>query len=475
MINDKPFIQIFTTFNKYFLYDVNKNDCFEITNEEKIIIDELKEIGLKNFYNKYLHSDGIYKKMIDLISFGYFQPNYIEKIEHPLTNYCEDYLDGHCRGLILQVTQNCNLRCRYCSYSGDGNLDRKHNNKNMDFLVAKNAIDFFKIKSRKSDEVHIAFYGGEPLLNFDLIEKCINYIKINFYDKIVKFNITTNGTIMTKHILDVLASHDVKLTISLDGPEEIHNKKRRFATDGHGSFSKVITNLEFIKSENIDYFNKLNFNAVIEMDDTFDKINLVKEFFESSDIFTDKHNIIYSLVSDRRINRTYYQSNDFAIYRKATYFKNLIEYFNHREIGFNFGDVEDLINYKEILEYKSPLKKCAHHGGPCMPGRTRLIVDINGKLRPCEKVSEISTNFVIGTIDEGFDINQVKKLLNIGQITEEECKKCWAIRLCKICAEKADAVSELSPELKLERCSIIKSVTREKLIDIAYLKKMKVL
>lgn len=110
-----------------------------------------------------------------------------------------------------------------------------------------------------------------------------------------------------------------------------------------------------------------------------------------------------------------------------------------------------------------------------MPGRTRLIVDINGKLRPCEKVSEISTNFVIGTIDEGFDINQVKKLLNIGQITEEECKKCWAIRLCKICAEKADAVSELSPELKLERCSIIKSVTREKLIDIAYLKKMKVL
>lgn len=79
MINDKPFIQIFTTFNKYFLYDVNKNDCFEITNEEKIIIDELKEIGLKNFYNKYLHSDGIYKKMIDLISFGYFQPNYIEK------------------------------------------------------------------------------------------------------------------------------------------------------------------------------------------------------------------------------------------------------------------------------------------------------------------------------------------------------------------------------------------------------------
>lgn len=72
-------------------------------------------------------------------------------------------------------------------------MDRKHNNKNMDFLVAKNAIDFFKIKSRKSDEVHIAFYGGEPLLNFDLIEKCINYIKINFYDKIVKFNITTNG------------------------------------------------------------------------------------------------------------------------------------------------------------------------------------------------------------------------------------------------------------------------------------------
>ena len=122
---------------------------------------------------------------------------------------------------------------------------------------------------------------------------------------------------MTKHILDVLASHDVKLTISLDGPEEIHNKNRRFATDGHGSFSKVITNLEFIKSENIDYFNKLNFNAVIEMDDTFDKINLVKEFFESSDIFTDKHNIIYSLVSDRRINRTYYQSNDLSFILSA--------------------------------------------------------------------------------------------------------------------------------------------------------------
>ena len=105
---------------------------------------------------------------------------------------------------------------------------------------------------------------------------------------------------------------------------------------------------------------------------------------------------------------------------------------------------------------QSPLGETEHPGGPCLPGIQRLFVDVNGQLYPCEKVNEESELMNIGTLDKGFFLDKSLNILNIGKLTKEECKSCWAFRFCKICAVAADDTTELSRKKKLEHCERIK-------------------
>lgn len=97
-----------------------------------------------------------------------------------------------------------------------------------------------------------------------------------------------------------------------------------------------------------------------------------------------------------------------------------------------------------------------HHSGPCVPGIQRLFVDVEGNLYPCERVSEASKAVRMGHIDTGFDIDKARALLNIGKLTEKECKQCWAFRFCSACAVQADNLEELSAEKKLQNCALIR-------------------
>lgn len=97
-----------------------------------------------------------------------------------------------------------------------------------------------------------------------------------------------------------------------------------------------------------------------------------------------------------------------------------------------------------------------HHGGPCIPGAQRLFVDVGGNFFPCERVSESSETMHIGHVDKGFDYEKVGKLLNLGKLTEENCKNCWAFRFCSICAAFADDMKELSCKKKSSYCKNVR-------------------
>lgn len=99
------------------------------------------------------------------------------------------------------------------------------------------------------------------------------------------------------------------------------------------------------------------------------------------------------------------------------------------------------------------LPKEFHHGGVCVPGTRKLFMDIQGNLFPCEKCSETSAIMKLGTIEEGFYIDKVKQLLNIGKLSEVRCKNCWAIRLCNICAVSVDDGEGLSQKKKHRACT----------------------
>lgn len=113
----------------------------------------------------------------------------------------------------------------------------------------------------------------------------------------------------------------------------------------------------------------------------------------------------------------------------------------------NFRNIEELAD--NLIKYKRcELPKEWQHGGPCVPGMKRLFVNVEGKMCPCEKVSEIADENVIGRIDKGFDMNKVLAILNQGNKYFEKCKDCWIFSLCGVCALNSDMVNNGYCELQ---------------------------
>ena len=115
-----------------------------------------------------------------------------------------------------------------------------------------------------------------------------------------------------------------------------------------------------------------------------------------------------------------------------------------------------------------------HHAGACIPGVSRLFVDVKGTLFPCEKISELSECMKIGTINDGFDNDRVQAQLNIVGLCAEDCSNCWAIRHCVICCNQIDNLDSFSFKIKKDICKKNKSALvsdMEKYILLEELKK----
>jgi len=135
----------------------------------------------------------------------------------------------------------------------------------MTFETAKRTLDYIFniVEYRTYKQLGIAFYGGEPILNFDLIREIIEYARKIFKDWSLFFSMTTNGTIIDINIIRFLKENDVSLCISLDGPREIHDSKR-VTHKGNGSYEIVWKNLNQIACYEPEYFKRrVKFNAVL--------------------------------------------------------------------------------------------------------------------------------------------------------------------------------------------------------------------
>ncbi|WP_336247428.1 radical SAM protein [Methanothrix soehngenii] len=138
--------------------------------------------------------------------------------------------------------------CRYCSFSDFYEYNRGYSDKYMDFDTAKKAIDYFISllnEGKKYNPIRkpaLGFYGGEPLLNFGLIKKCIEYIESIYNDYEIIYTITTNGSMLDKKRANWLMEHDFIIFVSLDGPEDEHDRLRIYE-NGKGSFRDVIKNV----------------------------------------------------------------------------------------------------------------------------------------------------------------------------------------------------------------------------------------
>jgi len=135
--------------------------------------------------------------------------------------------------LVLWVTTDCNLRCRYCYASGGDEAEY------MDWQVAKQALD---IMLSQSDSFKIQFAGGEPLLNMDLIEQVVRYTQ----GLGIRYQLQTNATLIDNKVAGNLKRLGVDVGVSLDGLPEVNDPLRPFA-DGHGSTAATIAGLEKLR------------------------------------------------------------------------------------------------------------------------------------------------------------------------------------------------------------------------------------
>ncbi len=146
------------------------------------------------------------------------------------------------KALCLNIAHDCNLACKYCFASqGDyGGVKREL----MSFDVAKRAVDFLISMSGSRQHCEIDFFGGEPLLNWDVVKQTVEYIESiqDKHGKIFKLTLTTNGMLLTQDKIDYVNEHDMSLVLSLDGREDVHNSMRP-SSGGRDTYQTVAKNL----------------------------------------------------------------------------------------------------------------------------------------------------------------------------------------------------------------------------------------
>ena len=267
-----PFIHLFQTPLGYYFYDVNTNQIIKINNDIYTILQNYTEECKNN------------EQILKLYEAGLLKTNRVQKIKHPYTELLPYALKRKVHILILQITQNCNLRCEYCLYSG-GYKTRKHQNKRMNWITAKEAIDFLKAHSNEKKKVYIAFYGGEPLLEFELIRKCVHYAQSIMPGKEIEYSMTTNGTLLNKEVIEYLVKNNFKITVSIDGPKEVHDRSRHFADTDKGSFDVILENLRYFREKHLKFYEKnVGFNSVVSTEYNF---SCSDDFFKEEELFKD--------------------------------------------------------------------------------------------------------------------------------------------------------------------------------------------
>ena len=167
------------------------------------------------------------------------------------------------QSMYLILTTLCNLRCSYCLYGStqSGSL-APHKGRIMSDDVAREAISLFGRETVVNDRSQpdywecITFYGGEPFINFPVLQKSVDYVRrLQRAGEIwhnVQFVVNTNGTLLTQETVRLIQEETIEVQVSIDGPEQIHNQVRMLHS-GQGSFKSTIAGLKMMHSLGVDF------------------------------------------------------------------------------------------------------------------------------------------------------------------------------------------------------------------------------
>lgn len=316
------------------------------------------------------------------------------------------------KALCLHVAHTCNLNCEYCfaaqgKYHGERAL--------MPFEVGKRALDFLIENSGSRTNLEVDFFGGEPLMNWDVVKEIVRYGREleKIHNKKFRFTLTTNGVLLNDDVIDFANKEMHNVVLSLDGRKEIHDRLRK-TVNGKGSYDTIVPKFQHFVEKRGDrgYYMRGTF--------THNNVDFTNDIFHMADLgFTElsmepvvcKPDDPYAL-TEEDLPKLFEQYEILAC-----------EMLKRKKQGNGFTFYHYMIDLK---------------AGPCIykrisgcgSGTEYMAVTPWGELFPCHQFVG-DEKYSLGNIWDGVTNKEAQtefKLCNA--YSREECRDCWAKLYC---------------------------------------------
>lgn len=327
-------------------------------------------------------------------------------------DYAETVVISPVKALCLNISHDCNLRCKYCFAStGDFGTGRKL----MPFEVGKAAIDFLLENSVGRENLEVDFFGGEPLMNFDVVKQIVAYArsKEKEYHKNFRFTMTTNGILLNDEIIDYLNKEMYNVVLSIDGRKEV-NDNMRVRVDGSGSYDKILPGFKKLveKRGEKEWYVRGTYTKE-NLDFSEDIFHLYEQGFEEISVepVIEDPEKVYA-IKEEDLEKIY------AEYDKLV---DRITEIRKSEKHINF------------FHFMIDLDQ-----GPCVVKRLRgcgsgneyICITPDGDIYPCHQFVGIE-EYKMGNIEDGtFDENIKKEFAGSHVYSKPACGDCWARFYC---------------------------------------------
>lgn len=333
----------------------------------------------------------------------------------------------------IEMTQQCNLRCTYCCYSGNYRDRRPHNTKEISFDTLQKTLEYIKRHHDKdAEEITVCFYGGEALLAKKKVEWMISELLSIFKDK-VRVSFSTNGLLLIEEVIDWLVNiQNTFVNVTIDGNKYMHDKHRR-TVSGSGSYDIIIRNLRLFRAKYPEFYEErvrflstvYSWNDVLKLAEVWnDEPSIMKHYP------VHISHIIPNFDDDLRNYDTWEVKNNF--------YKQAFEEYKRGHKGILYGCFQKLI---DIVDNRNYLKLPSELNiQTCYQGLFSTFINVDGDLYACEKFCGALN---IGNVRQGIDENKAFSLLQ--QFTERKnhlCSSCWAQRFCRMCMTSLNNTEE---------------------------------
>lgn len=316
------------------------------------------------------------------------------------------------KALCLHIAHDCNLKCRYC-FAEEGEYHGRR--ALMSFEVGKKALDFLVVNSGSRVNLEVDFFGGEPLMNWQVVKDLVAYGRSleEPHHKKFRFTLTTNGVLLDQDILDFVNQEMANVVLSIDGRKSVHDKMRPLA-GGQGSYDLVLPKFQKVaRSRNqTNYYVRGTFTH-FNKDFAADVCHLADLGFEQISI--------EPVVAPE--NEDYALTKDDIPELLAEYDKLAVELIRRHKEGKGVNFFHFMIDLE---------------GGPCVykrlsgcgSGTEYLAVTPWGDFYPCHQFVG-QDKFLMGNVDEGIvntDIREAFRSCNV--YAKEKCRDCFAKFYC---------------------------------------------